>query len=82
MREGIYGYYTYQRSFLFQCHKCCCSFGKSDKAGPDSAEALAMLAGLYLNGILLAINTVGMPFEAGFRYSVEALKIDTFSQHT
>ncbi|MFB3390059.1 hypothetical protein [Flavobacterium sp. LAR06] len=82
MREGIYGYYKYQRSFSFSTfNTAVAALEKAVKMYPDSAEALAMLAELYLDGILLGIKTVDEPFEVACRFSAEALKIDPLSQH-
>lgn len=82
MREGIYGYYKYQRSFTIETFKTAVSkLEETVQLHPDSSVAFAMLGELYLDGILLAIDTIDDPLEAGYRCSAEALKIDPLCQH-
>lgn len=82
IREGIYSYYKYQRSFSIANFKMAvATLEETVKAHPDSSVALAMLGELYLDGIVLAIDTVSDPFAAGCRYSAEALRVDPLCQH-
>ena len=82
LRDGIYGYYKYQRSFsVFNFKTAVAVLEKTVKSHPDNAETLAMLGEIYLSGILLDIKTVDEPFEAACKYCTQALKIDPLSQH-
>lgn len=82
MREGIYSYYKYQSSFsVANFKKAVSTLEETINRHPDSAVVLAMLGELYLDGIVLAIKTIDNPFEAGCRFSAEALKIDPLCQH-
>jgi TolB-like protein len=82
MREGIYGYHRYQRDFTVENFKTAVStLEETIKIHTDSSVALAMLGELYLDGILLRIDTIPNPLEAGYRCSAEALKIDPLCQH-
>jgi TolB-like protein len=82
IRQGIYAYYKYQRSFSIDNFKTAVStLEETVQYHPDSAVALAMLGELYLDGIVLAIETIADPFDAGCRYSTEALRIDPLCQH-
>jgi TolB-like protein len=82
IREGIYGYYKYQRSFSIANFKTAVStLEETVKLHPDSAVALAMLGELYLDGIILAIKTIDDPFRRGCILSAEALRIDPLCQH-
>lgn len=82
IREGIYSYYKYQRSFSIANFKMAlATLEETVKVHTDSPVALAMLGELYLDGIVLAIDTVADPFTAGYKCSAEALKIDPLCQH-
>ncbi|MFB3390061.1 hypothetical protein [Flavobacterium sp. LAR06] len=82
LRDGIYGYYKYQRSFsVFNFKTAVTVLEKTVKSHPHSSETLAMLGEIYLSGILLDIRTVDEPFEAACKYCAQALKIDPLSQH-
>jgi TolB-like protein len=82
IREGIYAYYKFQRSFSVENFKAAVlALQETINFHPDSAVALAMLGELYLDGIVLEIETIPNPFEAGCRCSTEALKIDPVCQH-
>lgn len=82
VREGIYRYFMYQRSFSVENFKMAVTALQEAVNGhPDSAVAMAMLGELYLDGIVLAIETIPDPLEAGYRCSMEALKIDPLCQH-
>jgi TolB-like protein len=82
VREAIYSYYQYQRSFSVENFKIAVSaLEEAVNVHPDSAIAMAMLGELYLDGIVLAIETISDPLEGGYKCSREALKIDPLCQH-
>jgi TolB-like protein len=82
IREAIYAYYQYQRSFTVEYFKNAVKqLEEAVVQHPDNATAMAMLGELYLDGTVLAIETIEDPLEGGFRCSTEALKIDPLCQH-
>ncbi|WP_347049310.1 hypothetical protein [Flavobacterium olei] len=82
IRDGVYSYYRYQRSFSVENFKgAVTALQETVNTHPKRALALAMLGELYLDGILLAIETVPDPLKAGYECSANALKIDPNCRH-
>jgi TolB-like protein len=81
VREGIYNYFQYHRSFTVNNFLTAVStLRETAELYPDNVVVLAMLGELYLDGIVLEIPTVENPLEAGYACCTEALKIDPLCQ--
>lgn len=81
IREGIYSYFQYHRTFTVNNFLTAVStLRETADLHSDNAVVLAMLGELYLDGILLEIETIENPLEAGYRCCNEALKIDPLCQ--
>lgn len=82
IREGIFNYYNYQRSYTIENFKIAVStLEEATNLHPDNAQAMAMLGELYLDGIVLGVETVPNPLERGFECCTEAVRIDPYCQH-
>jgi TolB-like protein len=82
IREGIFSYYNYQRSYTLENFKIAVStLEEAINLHPDNAQAMAMLGELYLDGIVLGVDTVPNPLERGYECCSEAVRIDPYCQH-
>jgi TolB-like protein len=81
IREAIYNYYQYQRSFTVDKFKNAVStLREAVDLYPDNAIIMAMLSELYLDGTLLGVETVSDPLASGYQYCMKALKVDPLCQ--